>query len=152
MTTQIQRKSRLNLPHITYIPLLKFGRGLVPEVLCRKIINMKQILFPGLFVLVACLSKAQTIQRPASACDAGVTVNPAYSKATILDSIMKYYTTDAMPGVSIAIYSENEGWWAGTAGYASVEKKIPMQNCHLQYLQSFKELYGCRDSAIKRTR
>lgn len=102
---------------------------------------MKKILFPGLLVLIAFFSKAQIVQKPVSACDPGITINPAYSKATILDSIMKYYTTDAMPGISMAVYSEDEGWWAGTAGYANVEKKIPMQNCHLQYLQSVSKSY-----------
>ncbi len=102
---------------------------------------MKKILFPGLLVLIALFSRAQTANKSLPACEPGVTINPAYSKATILDSIMKYYTTDAMPGISMAIYSEDEGWWAGTAGYANVEKKIAMQNCHLQYLQSVSKSY-----------
>ncbi len=102
---------------------------------------MKKILFPGIFVLAAFFSAAQTDRKPVPACELGVTINSAYSKAAVLDSIMKYYTTDAMPGASIAVYSENEGWWAGTAGYANIEKKIVMQNCHLQYLQSVSKSY-----------
>ena len=102
---------------------------------------MKKILFPGLLLLTAFFSKAQTANKLIPACEAVVTINPAYSKAATLDSIMKYYTTDAMPGISVAVYSEDEGWWAGTAGYANVEKKIPMQNCHLQYLQSVSKSY-----------
>jgi len=39
------------------------------------------------------------------------------------------------------VYSETEGWWAGAQGYASVENKTPMQNCHLQYLQSIAKTY-----------
>ena len=54
---------------------------------------------------------------------------------------MKHYTTNALPGVSLAVYTEKEGWWASAQGYANVEKKIPMQNCHLQYLQSVSKSY-----------
>ena len=41
----------------------------------------------------------------------------------------------------MAVYSEAEGWWAGAKGYASMKKKLPMQNCHLQYIQSVSKTY-----------
>ena len=66
---------------------------------------------------------------------------PAYSKAASLDSILKHYTTNMIPGASVAVYSEKEGWWAGAQGYADLEKKLPMTNCHLQYLQSISKSY-----------
>ena len=62
-------------------------------------------------------------------------------KRLTLDSILTHYTTNALPGVSLAVYSEKEGWWASARGYANSEKKIPMQNCHLQYLQSVSKSY-----------
>jgi CubicO group peptidase (beta-lactamase class C family) len=65
-----------------------------------------------------------------------VPINAIYSKAPALDSILKHYTTNMIPGASVAVYSEKEGWWAGAQGYADLEKKLPMTNCHLQYLQS----------------
>ena len=46
-----------------------------------------------------------------------------------------------IPGASVAVYSEKEGWWAGAQGYADLEKKLPMTNCHLQYLQSISKSY-----------
>lgn len=76
-----------------------------------------------------------------SNCDLGVEINKNYSKAAALDSITKKYTTGLLPGVSVAVYSEAEGWWASAAGFANIEKKIPMQNCHLQYLQSISKSY-----------
>jgi len=49
---------------------------------------------------------------------------------------MTKYTSGMLPGVSMAVYTTSEGWWAGARGFASLEKKAPMSNCHLQYLQS----------------
>ena len=46
-----------------------------------------------------------------------------------------------LPGASVAVYSEQEGWWAGAQGYADLEKNVPMTNCHLQYLQSVSKSY-----------
>ncbi|MGB8191951.1 MAG: serine hydrolase domain-containing protein [Chitinophagaceae bacterium] len=74
-------------------------------------------------------------------CDHDVTLNSNYSKAAALDSIMKKYAPGLLPGIAIAVYSEAEGWWAGAQGYAKVESKLPMQNCHLQYLQSMAKTY-----------
>jgi D-alanyl-D-alanine carboxypeptidase len=74
-------------------------------------------------------------------CDLTVGINKYYSKAPALDSIMSYYTTGILPGVSVAVYHAGEGWWAGSKGYADLEKKLPMENCHLQYLQSVSKTY-----------
>lgn len=71
----------------------------------------------------------------------GVNLNPNYSKAAKLDSIIKSYAPNILPGVSIAVYSDVEGWWASAAGYADVKQKIPMRNDHLQYLQSVAKMY-----------
>jgi len=86
-------------------------------------------------------SSAQNIKRGKAAQDLRVTLNPAFSKAAKLDSILKKYAPSILPGVSIAVYSETEGWWASAAGYANVEQKIPMNNYHLQYLQSVSKMY-----------
>jgi D-alanyl-D-alanine carboxypeptidase len=84
---------------------------------------------------------AQTGHKNEPNCDPTVAFNPHYSRARVLDSIMAHYTTNMLPGVSVAVYSEQEGWWAGAKGYASLEKKIPMSHCHLQYLQSISKSY-----------
>src|SRR5688572_8322186 len=73
--------------------------------------------------------------------DLGVDLNPGYSKAAKIDSIIKSYAPSILPGVSIAVYSDAEGWWANTAGYADVKQKTPMRNDHLQYLQSVSKMY-----------
>jgi len=102
---------------------------------------MKNYLMVSAFVCGAFLSTAQPVKQPTVNCDQGVTLNKTYSKAITLDSIMTHYTTNALPGVSLAVYSEKEGWWAGARGYANTEQKIPMENCHLQYLQSVSKSY-----------
>lgn len=68
-------------------------------------------------------------------------INTGYSKAGVLDSILKHYTANMLPGASVAVYSEKEGWWAAARGYADLEKKLPMTNCHLQYIQSVSKSY-----------
>ena len=102
---------------------------------------MKNLMLAGLIVFCAIFSIAQPIKKQGANCETGITINNNYSKAAALDSIMKYYTTNALPGVSMAVFSEKDGWWAGAQGYANAEKKIPMQNCHLQYLQSVSKTY-----------
>jgi len=76
-----------------------------------------------------------------SACEPPVALNQKYSKAATLDSVLQHYTTPGLPGAAMAVYTEAEGWWAGAKGFADVEKKITMDNCHLQYLQSISKTY-----------
>ena len=67
-------------------------------------------------------------------CKLGETMNKNFFKAPSLDSVMMKYTSAGIPGAAIAVYTETEGWWSSAQGFASLELKTPMQNCHLQYL------------------
>ena len=98
---------------------------------------MKKILISSLVIVSALPFFGQTPKN----CNPDVAINASYSKASALDSILKHYTTNMIPGASVAVYSEKEGWWAGAQGYADLEKKLPMTNCHLQYLQSISKSY-----------
>jgi D-alanyl-D-alanine carboxypeptidase len=102
---------------------------------------MKNIIVASVFISGALFSTTGFDVRPTMECEPGVTLNMSYSKAAKLDSLMNHYTSNGLPGASLAVYSETEGWWAGAQGYANTEKKIPMQNCHLQYLQSISKSY-----------
>jgi len=102
-----------------------------------KKIKMKRILILSLVTISALSFFGQTSKN----CAPDVAISVTYSKATVLDSILKHYTTNMLPGASVAVYSETEGWWAGAQGYADLEKKLPMTNCHLQYLQSVSKSY-----------
>ena len=55
---------------------------------------------------------------------------------TILDKAAKA----GLPGISLAVKTA-DGYWTGSAGYASIEKKHPMQPSHLQYAQSITKVY-----------
>ena len=99
------------------------------------------MLISGVLAMYAFFSNAQSIKKTGTNCELGITINRNYSKAGVLDSILKRYATNALPGVAMAVYSETEGWWASAQGYANTENKTPMQNCHLQYLQSVSKLY-----------
>jgi D-alanyl-D-alanine carboxypeptidase len=68
-------------------------------------------------------------------------INKNYSKAAALQSLMKKYTEQGLPGISMAVFTEGEGWWAGAAGYSKVETKTPLTNDHLMYLQSVAKSY-----------
>ena len=70
-----------------------------------------------------------------------IKINSQYSKAAAVQSIMKQYTDEGLPGAAIAIYSEKEGWWAHAEGFAKMEDKTPMTANHLQYLQSVSKTY-----------
>ncbi len=102
---------------------------------------MKKFLAIVVFLASNVFARTQPFKNSAGNCDLGVSINTNYSKARSLDSIMSHYTNNSMPGLSLAVYSEKEGWWAGSQGYASVESKAPMENCHLQYLQSVSKTY-----------
>lgn len=102
---------------------------------------MKKALIPAITLMISSICNAQPAKKQTSVCEPVVAINPNYSKAAAFDSILERYTTNLLPGALVAIYSEKEGWWAGAKGYANLEKKIPMQNCHLQYLQSISKTY-----------
>src|SRR5215204_2157224 len=98
---------------------------------------MKKILILSLALVSTLSFLGQTPKN----CKPDVSINAAYSKAKVLDSVLKHYTHNMIPGASVAVYSETEGWWTGAQGYADLEKKLPMTNCHLQYLQSISKSY-----------
>src|SRR5690349_4731693 len=74
-------------------------------------------------------------------CNLGVEINSNFSRASRVDSVIRAYSPEFLPGVSVAVYSASEGWWADAAGYANKENNLAMDNCHLQYLQSITKSY-----------
>jgi D-alanyl-D-alanine carboxypeptidase len=64
-----------------------------------------------------------------------------YSKSLQLQSVIDKYSGRELPGVSVAVYTEDEGWWTGSGGYAKVESQTPMRSDHLQYIQSISKTY-----------
>ena len=102
---------------------------------------MKKGIIYLVLVLNSIFTNGQSSKKAGRACELGVTINKSYSKASALDSVIGKYTPALLPGVSLAVYSEAEGWWASAQGYAKKENKTPMDNCHLQYIQSVSKMY-----------
>jgi D-alanyl-D-alanine carboxypeptidase len=108
--------------------------------LLKQKIKMKQTILLSILV-IACVftsiaqtgnsAKTLTVSAP----------NTNYSKAGALQAAMDKYTALGLPGVSLAIYTEKEGWWSGASGFSNVEKKTAMQTTHLQYTQSVSKTY-----------
>lgn len=101
---------------------------------------MKSILIFAIFSLTVLFSNSQPVKNAAS-CNLDVTINHSFSKAAVLDSLLKRYSMNGLPGATLAVFTEAEGWWAGAQGYARLENKTPMENCHLQYIQSVSKTY-----------
>lgn len=101
---------------------------------------MKKLFFAVTLTLSALFAGAQA-ETTASANESKGHGTASFSKAAALTEIMKKYTAAGLPGASLAVYSEGEGWWAGAAGYASVEAKTLMTTGNLQYLQSVSKTY-----------
>jgi len=75
-----------------------------------------------------------------STCTFREVVETGHSKAPGLQSVMDRYVDIGIPGISVAVYTD-EGFWVGASGYAKIEGKIPMQPCHLQFAQSVSKTY-----------
>ncbi len=102
---------------------------------------MKQILFAITWMIATSLIAKSQNNTTKKACVPDVDLNNSYSKASALQAAMDKYTAKDLPGLSVAVYSEEEGWWAGASGYAKLESKTPMTVCNLQYLQSVSKTY-----------
>lgn len=102
---------------------------------------MKKLLLCLFLLGLTLIIDAQPAKMPVS-CNPAVNINTGFSRATRLDSVLKKYAPGVVPGVSLAVFSESEGWWASAAGYANIEKKQPMDICHLQYLQSVSKMFA----------
>ncbi len=102
---------------------------------------MKYILF--LFIALPLMITSLKAQHKKTAAFQArkIDLNLRYEKSDSLHAIMKRYTDAGIPGVAIAVYSEKEGWWAGTEGYSRAENKSLMTNDNLQYLQSISKTY-----------
>lgn len=102
---------------------------------------MKKIYLGAILVFLGYISlMAQPKFSGTSAGEDQLSFNKNYSKAHALDSIMRHFTRQGIPGAALAVYSE-EGWWQNAAGFANTEKKKPLSDSNLHYLQSVSKSY-----------
>ncbi|MBX2969102.1 MAG: beta-lactamase family protein [Cyclobacteriaceae bacterium] len=91
-----------------------------------------------LTLLIGCASQRLVIT--ISPCTTEIYKNNAYSKADDINRALTKLTQSGVPGVTFAMYS-SEGWFETSSGFVSLEDKLSMQSCHLQYLQSISKTY-----------
>jgi D-alanyl-D-alanine carboxypeptidase len=70
-----------------------------------------------------------------------VQVSKSYSHSAELQTVMDKYTVRDLPGIAVAVYSEQEGWWTGSSGFSKTETKARMTENNLQYIQSVSKTY-----------
>ncbi len=88
--------------------------------------------------LIACNDYAQDTE--VATCSLINPINSTYSKAEELQQVLNELIKKGVPGVAVAIYS-NEEWWSASAGYSKIESQTPMEVCQLQYMQSVSKTY-----------
>ncbi len=67
-------------------------------------------------------------------------VTGSFKNATEIIQVLDSMVYMGIPGVSIGIQS-SDGYWEHSSGFAKLEDQIPMEPCHLIYLQSIAKLY-----------
>lgn len=102
---------------------------------------MKCFLFTSIFFLFLGTScKKESLDTTLTTCILNNPINTNHSKALTIQQVIDKYTQGGLPGIAIAVYS-NEGFWAGASGYSKIETPTSMQPCHLQYSQSVSKTY-----------
>jgi D-alanyl-D-alanine carboxypeptidase len=91
-------------------------------------------------ILVLCGCKRMALDSETNSCFSTEVINASHSKAIKIQQILNEIVQEGIPGVAIAIHT-NEGYWSGASGLAKIETKEPMQICHLQYGQSVAKTY-----------
>ncbi len=102
---------------------------------------MKRILtLTTLLILIGCSSDRYLQGILITSCEKKPEATVIFSKAAGVTEALQELVDNGVPGTSMAVYSE-EGWWSTSIGLASIEQKTPLQDCHLQYLQSVAKTY-----------
>lgn len=74
--------------------------------------------------------------RPAEVCREGPATGTMDSVlAGSLQSLLDKHVRQGLPGVALAVRGPS-GTWEGTAGYASLEREVALEPCHLHFLAS----------------
>lgn len=60
-----------------------------------------------------------------------VAFNPAHPKAAEFQAILEKYVKKGLPGVTMVVYTPEDGKWAGSAGVAKIETQEPMHINHI---------------------
>ena len=61
-------------------------------------------------------------------------------KTDTLKQLLKSFSEHGAPGVQLTVY-DGFNWWSHSAGWAKIETRTLLKNCHLHYLQSIAKTY-----------
>lgn len=64
-----------------------------------------------------------------------------HTNAVSFQGIVDQYANDGFVGMTLLVDSPTDGLWIGSSGYASIEKDIKMNPCHLHYTASLYKTY-----------
>lgn len=97
----------------------------------------KLLIIAALIWLLGCEEYEQDL--PVETCLPAQQPN-AYTNSMEVESLMDKLLDTGIPGMVVTIYTE-EGWWGSARGLVKLEEDLPMELCHLQYLQSISKTY-----------
>lgn len=96
------------------------------------------VLFLTFLILVSCKKEKWEAEDPQ--CTLTESINTQHPKGQKLKNILNQYTSKGIPGIALAIRTQ-EGYWATGSGYSKIETRTPMLPCNLQYSQSVSKTY-----------
>ena len=101
---------------------------------------MNRIAIAILLVLLVGISStsSHTQSNPTKPCAPSATSSDSTTQE--IKDILEEFVSIGIPGIQLAVYKAGN-WQMVSAGYADREYRIPMGDCHLQYLQSIAKLY-----------
>jgi D-alanyl-D-alanine carboxypeptidase len=104
---------------------------------------MKKIIFhTGLILSILILNSCTEITtEPVSDCtfiDLNDVNNP---NKDLYQAILDEYVDMGIPGISVAIYTPEDGWWVGCSGLARIEDETDLESCHLFHSASIAKTY-----------
>lgn len=104
---------------------------------------MKTIIYLCTFLIsVIFLSCNKEIIDPVETCSSEIpNDNQTNKKSDIYQSILDKYCAKGLPGISLAIRTNDDGLYLDSAGYARIEDKTKMKVCHLHHSASISKTY-----------
>jgi len=103
---------------------------------------MKYSLTP-IFTLVLCIlftSCTKDYPTPENEIDCAMDFQE-HPKAAALQDLVDNYANDGFVGMTILVDNPSDGLWIGSSGYASIEKDIKMNPCHIHHTASLYKTY-----------
>lgn len=100
------------------------------------------IVYTIIIGLLYSLSCTKLIEQPVEDCNFNeVTAGDAHPYSDLFQEVLDDFIASGAPGVSVAIYMPEYGWWVGCAGVARIEDQTPMKPCHVFHSASVAKPY-----------